>query len=106
MMTVVIDDTKPAVPEQVLLTARHALKARDCFSDVRSGKPKLVQQSDDGAGVGEVFLAQQLDAEFAQALSCMPNFEESGGSRMGRRCGVRAGIGFHAILRQRMKTIG
>ena len=75
MMPIVIDHAKTRIPEQFLLTPRHPLKRDDSGCNLRGGKIELVQQGYHRASVGEIFLAQELSREQAEALAGVPYLE-------------------------------
>ncbi len=58
VMPVVIHQAEAAVPKQFLLAAGHPLKGGDGGGDFRRAKPKLMQERNHRARVGQVLVAQ------------------------------------------------
>ena len=95
MMTVVVEDTEARVAKKFLLTPRRAGETRDGVGDRVRRVAEPMEQRDDGAGVGDILLADKPQREVAELLAGMPDFKTTRSRRDDQ-----------SIVRQRMETVG
>src|SRR5215207_10399939 len=98
VMTVIIEDPKAGVVEQLLLTARGPGKIRDRPGDGFGRIAQPVQERDGRSSVGNVFLPNQPNRKVAKLPASVPDFKTPNGR--GRRLRREN----QAVGRQRMKA--
>src|SRR2546423_3991100 len=73
VMAVIVENSKMRIREKFFLTPGRAAKAFKSASDFCRGKASLVQQRDDGGGVGYILPPDEPQRKIAESCSAMPD---------------------------------